>query len=261
LYWAPVEFRIGEVVSAEKNRSLWGVLIRSLSIQSSRNFWRMHNLGFAFSIAPVLKKSVGSKDEAARMLQRHLQLFSTNPYMSGPIIGSVIKVEEELSAGGNCPESDALKSTLMAPYAAMGDSLFWGSLKPFAASIGALAALKGFISAPLILLFIYNPVPVWVRVKGFFEGYRKGKNGIEFIRHLNLPLMSRRVRWMSVVLLGMLAFSVSGVGMAPPEFGAAEKILVLGVTLLCCFIIRQGISSLKILYGAFVLFLLLASVI
>lgn len=254
-------FRIGEVVSAEKNRSLWSVLIRSLSIQSSRNFWRMHNLGFAFSIAPVLKRSAADKGEAARMLQRHLQLFSTNPYMSGPIIGSVIKVEEEISAGGDCPESDTLKSTLMAPYAAMGDSLFWGSLKPFAASLGVLAALKGFICAPLVLLIVYNPVPVWVRAKGFFEGYRKGKSGIEFIQHLNLPLMAGRVRWMSAVLLGILAFSVSGVGIASPGFGVAEKILVLGVTLLCCFIIRQGISSLKILYGAFVLFLLLASVI
>jgi PTS system mannose-specific IID component len=221
----------------------------------------MHNLGFAFSIAPVLKRSAADKGEAARMLQRHLQLFSTNPYMSGPIIGSVIKVEEELSAGGDCPESDTLKSTLMAPYAAMGDSLFWGSLKPFAASLGVLAALKGFLCAPLVLLFVYNPVPVWVRAKGFFEGYRKGKNGIEFIQHLNLPLMAGRVRWMSAVLLGVLAVSVSGVGIAPPGFGAAEKILVLGVTLLCYFIIRQGISSLKILYGAFVLFLLLASVI
>ncbi|MEN6463616.1 MAG: PTS system mannose/fructose/sorbose family transporter subunit IID, partial [Syntrophaceae bacterium] len=173
----------------KKNKELWNVYVRSLSIHSSRNFWRMQNLGFAFSIAPVLKKLAENKEQAAKMLERHLQLFSTNPYMSGPIIGSVIKLEEELDRGGDCPDADQLKKTLMAPYAAMGDSLFWGSLKPFASAMGVLGALKGFLGAPLVVLFIFNPVPFWVSIRGFFEGYRRGKDGIEFLRTANLPRM------------------------------------------------------------------------
>lgn len=237
-------------------KELWKALIRSMAIQSSRNFWRMQNLGFAFSISPVLKKVAGNRNEAARMLERHLRLFSTNPYMTGPILGSVIRLEEDLSVEGNCPEADSLKKTLMAPYAAMGDSLFWGSLKPFAAAIGVLTALKGLLGAPLILLLIYNSVSLWVRLKGFFEGYKKGKDGIEFLKVLNLPQMSRRVRWMSTALLGILAFSVSSPGFIHLEYQVMDRFAVLGGVLVCYWILRQGVSSLMILYGAFVLFII-----
>ncbi len=194
------------------------------------------------------------------MLERHLQLFSTNPYMSGPIIGSVIKLEEELDRGGDCPDADQLKKTLMAPYAAMGDSLFWGSLKPFASAMGVLGALKGFLGAPLVVLFIFNPVPFWVSIRGFFEGYRRGKDGIEFLRTANLPRMSRRLRWMSTVLLGILAFSISGMNIVPLEFHIIEKAATLALILLCYWMLKQGISSFKILYGALVLFVVATSI-
>ncbi len=244
----------------KKNKELWNVFIRSLSIHSSQNFWRMQNLGFAFSIAPVLKKIAENKEQAAKMLERHLQLFSTNPYMSGPIIGSVIRLEEDLNSGGDCPLADQLKKTLMAPYAAMGDSLFWGSLKPFASAMGVLTAMKGFLLAPLVLLFIFNPVPFWVRIRGFFEGYRRGKEGIEFLKIVNLPQMSIRLRWMSTALIGILAFSVSSFNLLPLELRIVEKITALALIFLCYWMLKRGISSLRILYGAFVLFIIAASI-
>lgn len=250
----------GEKVFTKKNRELWSALVRSLSIHSSQNFWRMQNLGFAFSIAPVLKKLAENKEQAAKMLERHLQLFSTNPYMSGPIIGSVIRLEEEFDSGGDCPDADNLKKTLMAPYAAMGDSMFWGSLKPFASAVGVLTALKGFFIASVVLLLIFNPVPLWIRVRGFIEGYRRGKEGIEFFKIINLPQMSIRLRWMSTVLIGMLAFSVSNLNLLPVEFQIVEKITALALILLCYWMLKQGISSFRILYGAFVLFIIAASI-
>lgn len=220
----------------------------------------MQNLGFAFSIAPVIKKIAQNKEQAAKMLERHLQLFSTNPYMSGPIIGSVVRLEEDLNSEGDCPDADQLKKTLMAPYAAMGDSLFWGSLKPFASVMGVLTALKGFLLAPLVVLFIFNPVPFWVRVRGFFEGYRRGREGIEFFKLANLPQMSIRLRWMSTVLFGILAFSVSSLNLLPSGFQIIEKITALALILLCYWMLKQGISSFRILYGAFVLFMIAASI-
>jgi PTS system mannose-specific IID component len=257
---SPQGYHDGEKVFTKKNKELCNVYIRSLSIHSSQNFWRMQNLGFAFSIAPVLKKLAENKEQASKMLERHLQLFSTNPYMSGPIMGSVIRLEEDLNSGGDCPEADQLKKTLMAPYAAMGDSLFWGSLKPFASAMAVLTALKGFLLAPLVLLLIFNPVPFWVRIRGFFEGYRRGKDGIEFLKIVNLPQMSMRLRWMSTVLMGILAFSVSTLNLLPLKFQIVEKITALVLILLCYWMLKQGISSFRILYGAFVLFIFAASI-
>lgn len=235
------------------------IFFRSLSIQSSRNFWRMQNMGFAYTMIPVIRKLGKNKDEIAAMLTRHLQLFNSHPYLSGPIIGSVAKLEEELSSQGQCIEADNLKKTLMAPYAAIGDSLFWGSLKPFAAVFSVILALKGWHFAPLLFLLLYNPLHFIVRVKGLIAGYHTGKGGIDFVRILNLPQLSRRIRWVSVVLLGALAYTIS----ETPYFvfinhlDILERTFVLIMIFLCFWLLKEGISALKILYGAAALFALI----
>ncbi len=238
-------------------RRLAGVFLRSLFIHSTWNFWRMQNLGFAFAMIPTIRFLGGDRDRRSVMLTRHLQLFNTNPCMSGPIIGSAMRLEEDLHGDGNCPEADQLKTTLMAPYAAMGDSFFWGSLKPLAAAAGVLMAAAGFLFAGLVLLLLYNPLHLWVRLKGFLEGYRKGKDGIDFIRALNLPQMSRRFRWATVVLLGLLAVAVSGAGVFPVTGHAAvQRTLAVAVILLCFGMLKRGVSALGILYGVSLLLFL-----
>jgi PTS system mannose-specific IID component len=211
----------------------------------------MQNLGFVFAMIPSIRFLGGNREEKSRMLSRHLQSFNTNLYMSGPIIGSVMRLEEDLYRDGNCVEADHLKNALMAPYAAMGDSLFWGSLKPFAGIVGVLFALKGFLVSGLILLIIYNPLHLWIRLKGFLEGYRKGKDGVDFIRGMNLPRISRLIRWMSVFVLGLLAWVASSLSFFPlvdhPEI--VKKGVMLVVILVCFWMVKRGVSVLSILYG------------
>jgi PTS system mannose-specific IID component len=239
-------------------RRMIGAFLRSLFIHSTWNFWRMQNLGFAFAMIPTIRFLGGNLENRSRMLARHLQLFNTNPYMSGPIIGATMKLEEDSFSDGNCPEVDQLKTTLMAPYAAIGDSFFWGALKPLAAAVGVLLAMKGFFCACLVALLIYNPIHLWIRLKGFMEGYRKGKDGIEFIRAMNLPRISRRIRWLSVTILSVLALAVSDAAVFPGAciFETFKKGALLLVILLCFWMLKRGISVLGIFYGASLLLFL-----
>jgi len=235
---------------------------RSLFIHSSWNFWRMQNLGFAFAMLPSIRCLAKDREATSRMLSRHLQLFNTNPYMSAPIIGSAMRLEEDLYRDGQCLEVDHLKTTLMAPYAAMGDALFWGSLKPLAAVAAVLLALKGSLFAAVALLVVYNPLPCWIRLKGFAEGYRKGKDGIDFIRGMNLPWISRRIRWLSVLLLGLMAWVVSALPFPAAAAAGHPDVLQKGVMLVavlgCFWMLRKGVSVLTILYGAS-LFIMIAA--
>lgn len=242
------------------NKVMMRVFLRSLFIQCSLNFWRMQNLGFVFSVIPLIKKLGKDKHQVSNMLTRYLQFFNTHPYMSGPVIGSVLRLEEDFFEDGNCPEADKLKNALMGPYAAVGDSFFWGSLKPFSAVVGVALAIKGFLLAPLIFLLIYNPFHIWVRLKGFVEGYRRGREGVDFVRMTDLPRMYRKIRWLSVILLGILthlastAHSYSSVF----YFEVMEKGLILIVVGLVFFMIKKGISSMNILYGATILFFMIS---
>lgn len=237
------------------------VFLRSLLIQSSLNFWRMQNLGFTYSLIPIVRKLGRNRRQVSNMLTRHLRIFNTHPYMSGAVIGSVLKLEEDFCKDGNCPEADKLKKVLAGPYAAMGDSFFWGSLQPFSAIVGVAMAIKGFLAAPLIFLLIYNPVHMWFRVKGFIDGYSKGKGGVDFVGMMNMPRMSRKVRWMSVIFLGILAYVISAVHSHPcvSNFGIPAKIFMLVIIVLCFFVIQRGISQINILYVAAFLFFVIAT--
>jgi PTS system mannose-specific IID component len=219
----------------------------------------MQNIGFAYSLVPLIKKLGVDKRRTKRILTRHISLFNSHPYLTGPIIGSVTRLEEESCEVDDCPEAVNLKKTLMAPYAALGVPFFWGALRPSFVIVGVITALRGFLLAPLFFLFIYNCVHLWVRLRGFMEGYRDGKGAIEFLRGIDMPQKTGKIKWFSVVLLALLAAAVITI----PSFsilgipGILAVPLVLVSILLCLFIIRKGVSPLVLLYGTFLIFIII----
>jgi PTS system mannose-specific IID component len=221
--------------------------LRSLTIQASFNFVRMQSLGFAFAMLPLIRREC-DPGRLAESLKRHLQMFNTNPYFTAPVIGSVARVEED----GDTAAADHLKKAVMGPYAAIGDPFFWGALRPFSSVVAVTLALKGFLLAPLAFIFLYDPAHVWVRGKGFIEGCRLGKRSIEFIRELNLPAVTGRIRFLSLILIGILSAVAVETAYRPwtslPEIPV--KAVALALIILCFIGVRRGISAVWILYGA-----------
>ena len=230
-------------------KGLVQILLRSLLIQASWNFSRMQGLGFAYAAAPLAREKARAEDPEARaFLGRHLQRFNTHPYMAAPIIGSVTRLELE----GRSSEAAELKDALMGPYAALGDPFFWSALKPFSAVAALCLAIQGYLLAPVVFLLLYNPVPFRVRIGGFLEGWRHGKDGIDFVRRLDLPEKTRRLRWGSAILLAGLAVLAVPVGPlpAPLEPGLRVQAAGLLVVLAAYAALQKGLSALAILYGA-----------
>jgi PTS system mannose-specific IID component len=238
------------------------IFLSSLLIQCSFNYRGMQNLGFAFSLLPLARRLAGDEERLAALLTRHLQLFNTHPYLSAPIIGSVARMEEDnMEADKAGAAAVNLKNALMGPYAALGDSFFWGAMKPLAAVFGVLLALQGYLLAPLALLLIYNPGHLWVRVQGFIEGYRRGKEGIDFIRYLELPWLTGRIRWLSLSGLSAIAALISHYVHTPLLGRPAEfltPVAILSLIILCYWGIRNGISQVKIIYGMFIISFMLS---
>jgi mannose PTS system EIID component len=163
--------------------------------------------------------------------------------------------------GNTTSDSIAVKQSLMGPYAAIGDTFFWGALRPFAAIIACILAYKGFVIAPLVFLLLYTPAHFWVRLKGFLVGYQRGKLGIEFIRAMDLPSIAIKIRWCSLILLaGSTAILTSGHGLLP-FITSSRAAVMLGImaTILCCLLlIKKRISQFYILYGAAIIFLIIS---
>jgi len=236
-----------------KRKRLFKIFLRSFLVQASWNTSRMQGLGFAYAICPLVEEEGrrGSPETSA-LLARHLQRFSTHPYLAASIIGSVSRLEAEKRFS----ETADLKNALMGPYAAIGDPFFWGSLRPFAGIASVCLAIQGFFFAPLLFLILYNPAHLWVRLRGFIAGWQQGKNGVEFIRRLELPRMSGWIRWGATILLGFAAYLACTTGPFPALFlqGLPGQVGGLGVVLASFLVVRKGLPPLAILYGSVLLF-------
>jgi mannose PTS system EIID component len=242
-----------------KKTTLINIFLRSLFIQTTLNFKRMQNMGFAMAVIPLIKELRFERKESEKFLTTHLQMFNTHPYFSAPIIGSIVRLEEEKSSKEEIFDTVSIKQSLMASYAAIGDIFFWGALRPFISIVCVILINMGLVFAPVIFLLIYTPIHFWVRLKGFIEGYRKGKRGFEFIRSLNLPVIAVKIRWFSlIVLIGLIIWLSRDGGYWPfiKTYGVIVKLAALTTLMLCFLMIKKGFSQVYIIFGAVVIFII-----
>jgi len=229
--------------------AMLGIFFRSLTIQISFNFRTMQGLGFAFSMLPVMFARKDSEHrEKEVFLLRHLQMFNTNPYLVSAVVGSVVRIEED---GDGVREAEDLKKALMGPYAAIGDSFFWGALCLFSSAGAVLVAVSGSFYAPLVFLLLFSPAQVMVRVGGFIHGICSGRGGFNYIRSLDLPREAARLRYGALFILSIvvaaLAVSFAGHGRLFPQH---VGFIIYSAIFLISFVgARREISSEKILYG------------
>ncbi|NPU86547.1 MAG: hypothetical protein HPY65_18895 [Syntrophaceae bacterium] len=232
------------------------VFVRSFLIQASFNYWRMQNLGFAFSMIPVIRWLSRERREVSERLDRHLRRFHTHPCMAPSILGSVIRIEETEGASAG-PEAVALKDGLMGPYAALGDPLFWGGLRPLSSVTGVLLLAVGMSAAPWFLLGLYNVPSMWIRWKGFREGYGRGRWAFEFFQTLDLTRWTAWIRWAGLAALALLGAILAKISLYRDAALSlpAGYLSALAFLLAVFWFIRRGVPRLLIPYGMFVLFL------
>lgn len=131
-------------------------------LQGSWNYERMQNGGWCYSIIPAIKKLYPNKEDRIEALKRHLEFYNTHPYVSSPVMGVTLALEEERANG--TPINDAaiqgVKVGMMGPLAGVGDPVFWFTLRPILGALGASLALSGNIVGPLLFFFAWNIIRI-----------------------------------------------------------------------------------------------------
>jgi mannose/fructose/N-acetylgalactosamine-specific phosphotransferase system component IID len=190
-----------------KKIDLLRIIWRSLYIQGSWNYQRMLNLGFAYSILPILHRLYKDPEKRRLFLKRHLGYFNAHPYFSSYALGAVARLEEKAAVEKweNYDPIQKFKMRLSSPLGAIGDRLFWGMLKPLIATIGVLLTLLYGVVGPIAMFVLYNVPHVYMRYHGVFHGY---KMGFDIVRELSIRRYKRHFEWlekMAVLALGILA--------------------------------------------------------
>jgi len=242
---------------------------RSLALEANFNFETWQNTGFTFAIIPALKRLYHTKEDMAKALKRHLQLFNTSPYGSTLIIGVTAAMEEQNSrdADFDAESINAVKLGLMGPLAGVFDSLFWGTFRVIAAGVGTSLAIKGNVMGPVIFILIFNVPHLLLRYNLTFIGYN---TGTKFLRNLAksnvMDKLTTGASILGLMVVGAMPATLINIT-TPITIGSTKSgvavqgildqivpaIIPLGLTFLVYYFVKKGAKTTYLLLGLLVL--------
>ena len=130
----------------------------------------------AWAMAPVLRKIYKDDEEYKAALNNHFNYYNSTTAMSSVILGATLAIEEK--DGIEAKETvQSLKTSLMGPFAGVGDTLVWVLWPTIIGSISGYMAQQGNPLGAIIWL-ICNIAFWFVKSKLFEVGYKSGTNMI-----------------------------------------------------------------------------------
>jgi len=256
----------GLITKSDMKKTFW----RSFALQGCFNYERMQNVGFCYSMIPVLKRLYPKKEEAKEALKRHLSFFNTTPQVVSFITGACVALEEQnkkSEEGFDIESVTALKAALMGPIAGIGDSFFWGTFRIIAAGVGCGLAAKGILLGALLFLLIFNVPHYLVRYYGLKLGYKSGISFIEAAQSSGMiEILTNCAKIIGLCVVGamiasMVAFStplVLSIGETSVEIQSVfDQILPKVLPLLLTFgiykLLKKGYKTLTVMIGIIVI--------
>jgi len=204
------------------------VFFRSFFLQTLWNFERLQNMGFAFSITPLLKQAYDSRESFRRALRKQTGYFNTHPYFA-PIVMGVVYAKAKTSADSQKGEDttlQVLKDSMGGAFGAIGDHVIWGTWRPFCAilalAIGLLVAYSATPDTNRITMFdtpaarscaqwwivgflaIFNSVHLWLRGRGLQKAIKEGPSVVQWVQSLHLQMWAAQIRRVGMLLLAVM---------------------------------------------------------
>lgn len=256
-YEIPDTYKDPEVKKVITKKDLHKMVWRSLMLQSSFNYERMQGGGWAYGLVPALKKIHTNKEDLSNALLDHLQFFNTHPFLVTFIQGVITAMEENKESRSTIR---GIKVALMGPFGGIGDALFWLTLLPITAGIGASLSMQGNIAGPFLFLILFNAVHFGLLFWLMSYGYNTGTKAIATMKE-NTKKISRAASIVGLTVVGALVatyvafkFGVTihaGKVKVPLQTGVLDKImpqlLPLLYTFFCYWMLKKGRSPITLI--------------
>ncbi len=212
--------------------------MRSFLIQSVWNYQSLLSLGFAYSLKPVANRLFKDRGKRILFLRRHLSFFNSHPYFASYALGAISRVEEDTQ---NDPELvERFKNALIGPLGAIGDQLFWGTIKPgciLLAMIGVFLIdnINYLLGYFFIMLVLYNIPHIAIRMTGLRTGYREGFDVYKLLNAMLFQKYRNFYRAIGAISLGFI------IGFSIPQYGAINPMLpvVFGASIIGSYLFHK----------------------
>ena len=196
------------------NKTLNKMAWRSMFLQGSFNYERMQAGGWLYSILPGLKKIHKNKQDLSTSMKHNLEFFNCHPFLITFVMGIILSLEQKKS---DVQTIRALRVAAMGPLGGIGDAIFWFTLLPISAGIGANLSLQGSILGPIIFLLLFNIVHLGLRFGLMHWSYKVGVDGITKLTK-NAKEFTRAATVLGMIVVGALIASYVSVNIATPEY-------------------------------------------
>lgn len=196
------------------NKTLNKMAWRSMFLQGSFNYERMQAGGWLYSILPGLKKIHKNKQDLSTSMKHNLEFFNCHPFLITFVMGIILSLEQKKS---DVQTIRALRVAAMGPLGGIGDAIFWFTLLPISAGIGANLSLQGSILGPIIFFVLFNVVHLGLRFGLMHWSYKVGVDGISKLTK-NAKEFTRAATVLGMIVVGALIASYVSVTLATPEY-------------------------------------------
>jgi PTS system mannose-specific IID component len=92
----------------------------------------------------------------------------------------------------------------MGPLAGVGDPVFWGTLRPVVAALGASIAIGGSLLGPLLFFVIFNVLRLATKWFGLKYGYQKGTEIVSDMAGNTLQKLTQGASILGLFVMGAL---------------------------------------------------------
>jgi len=245
----------------KQKKNIFKIFLHSLFIQTVWNYKSMVSVGFTFSLWARCKHALTDKNEKIAFLKRHLSFFNTHPYMASYAIGAITRLEEDHKKTGN-PDLNSinkLKNALIGPLGAIGDQVFWQSMKPGVSLLALLGLmLTDHIQSRLfilvLILLIYNIPHFVIRYNGIKIGYEQGFSVYKYVKIEKFKYIINSFKIVGAVSLGFLL----PVLLIKNSNGEFQLIIFFFLMLVLTYFIRKNTSN---IYYALLIPLILSMIV
>lgn len=196
------------------NKTLNKMAWRSMFLQASFNYERMQAGGWLYSILPGLKKIHKNKQDLSTSMKHNLEFFNCHPFLITFVMGIILSLEQKKS---DVQTIRALRVAAMGPLGGIGDAIFWFTLLPISAGIGANLSLQGSILGPIIFFVLFNIVHLGLRFGLMHWSYKVGVDGITKLTK-NAKEFTRAATVLGMIVVGALIASYVNVNIVTPEY-------------------------------------------
>ncbi|MCD9530693.1 PTS N-acetylgalactosamine transporter subunit IID [Photobacterium carnosum] len=242
-----------ELTSADINRMAW----RSMLLQASFNYERMQASGWLYSLLPGLSKIHTNKADLAKSMKGHMGFFNTHPFLVTFVMGIILAMERSKQ---NVNSIQSTKIAVGAPMGGIGDAMFWLTLLPICAGIGADLALQGSIMGAVVFLLLFNSVHFGLRFGLAHYAYKMGVAAIPMIK-ANTKKVGHAASIVGMTVIGALVATYvrlsttaeieAGDAVVKLQADVLDKLmpafLPLLYTLLMYALVKRGWSPLKLI--------------